>query len=86
MAYLSEVIVTDCKGRAHPRPRQFDTMTTDEQSQHCSKYADIHCKDCSGDGGHYHTDTFDHGYYSTTADSFEPCDCVINNQNLKQLL
>ena len=77
MNYPSEVIDTRCEGRGQTRPKQFEDMSVDEQSRYCGKYADISCKDCSGHGGHKHTDTFDCGYYSAVSEYFEPCECVL---------
>jgi hypothetical protein len=76
MTYPSEVIATSCDGRVHSRPKQFEDMSVDEQSRYCGEYADISCKDCFGNGGHIHTDTFDNGYFLTSEEYFEPCECV----------
>ena len=76
MNYPSEVIATRCEGRGQTRPKQFEDMSVDEQSRYCGKYSDISCKDCSGSGGHIHTDTFDNGYFLTSEEYFEPCECV----------
>ena len=46
---------------------------------YCIGKSDTDCKDCRGEGGFIHSEVMDYGYYTDTAEYFEPCDCVVNN-------
>ena len=78
MTYPSKPTMV-CDGRAKVRPIQSDELTSDEQMYYCIGKSDVDCTDCKGQGGFIHSEVVDCGYYTDTAEYFEPCDCVVNN-------
>ena len=76
MVYLSEYVTENCKGRAHPRPKQLDSYTVDEQAEHYETLAEESCQYCAGSGGVIECDFEDRGYYQVSHEYFEPCDCI----------
>ena len=76
MVYLSNLLLGSCKGRLHPRPKQLEDMTANEQAEYYKSFAEDSCNICSGSGGVLENEYEDRGYYQVPYEYFEPCECI----------